>query len=185
MQKQFLVGYIIAVFFVFLSIIKANYEFIAYAAATIVILGIIHYFNKKFSFNKWALWGFDIWMVLHILGGFSTFKDKVLYNFIIIPLVGEPYFILKYDQAVHIYCYFIIAILMWNVVTNITDKKSYGIAAFITVMAATGIGGINEIIEFATTLFFETNVGGYENTALDIISNLAGALLAIPFFKRL
>jgi len=43
---------------------------------------------------------------------------------------------------------------------------------------------LNEIIEFSTTLFFDNNVGGYVNTALDFVSNLIGALLAIPFFRK-
>jgi len=31
----------------------------------------------------------------------------------------------------------------------------------------------------------DNNVGGYVNTALDIVSNLIGALIAIPFFKKM
>jgi len=185
MKKQIAAGYIISVFFVLWAIVKGNFEFIAYAGAVVVILALLHYFDSRFNFSNFALWGFNIWVLLHIFGGLFEVNGKVLYNFILIPIVGEPYSILKYDQLVHVYCYFIFALLVWSVVSKIADKKaSFGVLAFIAVMTAAGIGGLNEIIEFSTTLFFDNNVGGYVNTALDFVSNLIGALLAIPFFRK-
>jgi len=50
-----------------------------------------------------------------------------------------------------------------------------------------GAGALNEIVEFvATVLVPETNVGGYYNTALDLVFNAAGALVAglYIFFKK-
>ena len=45
--------------------------------------------------------------------------------------------------------------------------------------AGMGFGSLNEVIEFFATLAIpETNVGGYENTSWDMVSNLAGALTA-------
>ncbi len=130
------------------------------------------------------LWGFDIWIVLHILGGLLPVGDSVLYSFILIDLIGEPYSILKYDQLVHFYCYFIAALLIWKVATSL-DQTSIVTASIITVLAASGIGGLNEIIEFLATVFIPaTNVGGYENTAIDNTCNFLGACAAIPFFKR-
>jgi hypothetical protein len=42
-----------------------------------------------------------------------------------------------------------------------------------------GLGALNEVVEFVMTLTLpETNVGGYENTGWDLVSNLIGALLA-------
>jgi putative membrane protein len=100
--------------------------------------------------------------------------------------VGEPYSLLKYDQVVHTYCYTVIALLLWPVVTHIAKPGAgHKTLVFLTVLAATGIGGINEIIEFsATVLVPDTNVGNYENNAIDIVANLIGALLAVPFLKR-
>lgn len=46
-------------------------------------------------------------------------------------------------------------------------------------MAGLGVGALNEIIEFfATVVVPETGVGGYENTALDLVADLIGALSA-------
>ena len=51
-------------------------------------------------------------------------------------------------------------------------------------MAGLGVGAFNEIIEFfATVIIPETGVGGYENTSLDLISNLIGAIIAMSYIK--
>jgi len=43
-----------------------------------------------------------------------------------------------------------------------------------------GLGALNEVVEFAATrLMPRTNVGGYENTGWDLVSNLAGCLIAV------
>ena len=42
-----------------------------------------------------------------------------------------------------------------------------------------GLGGLNEVIEFAITLTLpETNIGGYINTGWDLVSNLVGVTVA-------
>ena len=47
------------------------------------------------------------------------------------------------------------------------------------VAAGMGLGAANEVVEFAATkLVPETNVGGYENTGWDLVSNLIGAVAA-------
>jgi len=185
MKKQIITGYIISVLFILWALVKGNFEFIAYAGAVLAILTMLHYFDNKFNFSNFALWGFNAWILMHIFGGLFEINGTALYNLILVPIIGEPYLILKYDQVVHVFCYFIFALLMWSIVNKIADKKSsFGIMAAITVMAATGIGGLNEVIEFITTLFFDNNVGGYVNTALDIVSNLVGAAIAVFFFRK-
>jgi putative membrane protein len=43
-----------------------------------------------------------------------------------------------------------------------------------------GLGALNEMIEFSAVLMVPgTNVGGYYNTALDLVSNSIGAVIAI------
>ena len=42
-----------------------------------------------------------------------------------------------------------------------------------------GFGAANEVVEFiATRVLPETNVGGYENTGWDLVSNTVGCLVA-------
>ena len=50
------------------------------------------------------------------------------------------------------------------------------------VLGGMGIGALNEIIEFAAVVIFgQTGVGGYWNTALDLVFNLLGAIAATIF----
>ncbi len=57
-------------------------------------------------------------------------------------------------------------------------------ALTLCVAAATGFGALNEVIEFAITLLVpENNVGGYVNTAMDLVYNLAGAVLAALWLR--
>ena len=48
------------------------------------------------------------------------------------------------------------------------------------ILAAMGFGMLNEMIEFSAVLMVPgANVGGYYNTALDLVSNSIGAVIAI------
>ena len=56
--------------------------------------------------------------------------------------------------------------------------------SIVIAMAGLGVGGLNEIIEFiATVVMPETGVGGYMNTALDLVADLVGAVLAVIFLR--
>lgn len=187
MRIQFTVGYCLAALLAIWSAFGNNSEFLAYSIVTAVLLAVIHASDRYCHYHGTVLWGFNLWLVMHILGGLYVVDSHVLYSHVLIDIVEAPYSILKYDQIVHAYCYFIIALLVWHIIYKISKKHTpHYLMAFITVLAATGIGGLNEIIEFLATVFIDSvNVGGYENTALDIIANLAGALLAIPLFSKL
>lgn len=184
MRTQFTCGYILTGALLLWSFISQNFEFLFYGITTLILVALLQKGDQHYRFSSKVLWGFNIWIVLHILGGLLPVGDGVLYSFIIFDLVDEPYSILKYDQVVHFYCYFIAALLMWKVVSSL-NQTSLVTASIVSVLAASGIGGINEIIEFlATTFIPSTNVGGYENTAIDITCNFLGACAAVPFFKH-
>ncbi len=183
MRNQFICGYILTVALLLWSLISQNFEFLFYGITTLVLVALLHKGDQHFQFSSVVLWGFNLWIILHILGGLLPVADGVLYSWVIVDLVAEPYSILKYDQVVHFYCYFIAALLIWKVVGGL-NYSSFTTAALVTVLAASGIGGINEIIEFLATVFIpQTNVGGYENTAIDIICIFLSACAAIPFFR--
>lgn len=187
MRKQFIIGYGLAVLLAICSAVAGNPEFLAYSIVTAILLAVIHTSDKYYHYNGLVLWGFNLWLVMHILGGLYVVDGHVLYSYVLIDIVKAPYSVLKYDQLVHAYCYFIIALLVWHVVYKISSKNASVLSMkLLTVLAATGIGGLNEIIEFLATVFIlSVNVGGYENTALDIVANLLGSLLAVPVFSKL
>ena len=58
--------------------------------------------------------------------------------------------------------------------------EQWGTLAVLVVLMGSGVGALNEIIEFIAVLTVpETGVGGYENTALDLCFNLLGGILAV------
>lgn len=185
MKKEFICGYFLTGALLLWSVFSQNFEFLFYGLTTLILVALLNVGDRHFHFGHKVLWGFNLWIILHILGGLLPVGDSVLYSFVILDIVGEPYSILKYDQVVHAYCYFIAALLIWHIVRKVSlPTASFTFLAIITVLAASGVGGLNEIIEFLATVFIpDTNVGGYENTAIDIVSNFIGACLAIAFFR--
>jgi hypothetical protein len=64
---------------------------------------------------------------------------------------------------------------------NASQASAAPTLGHLTICAAAGMGfgALNEVVEFVATLLVpETNVGGYENTGWDLVSNLVGVLLA-------
>lgn len=185
MKFSIIFAYLLAFALLGWSYYASNMEFVFYGATVLFVVLLLHWGDRVNDFANWTIWTFNLWLVLHILGGLYVIDGHVLYSHMLYPLIGAPYNVLKYDQVVHAYCYFAIALLLWQVLTN---HSGYGgsrsVMVFFTVLAANGIGGLNEIVEFIATVSIESvNVGGYENTAIDIICNLIGAILAIPFFS--
>lgn len=164
--------------FIVAAVVGHNWEFLFYAATLIVLLGLLVGLDRKFDFSQAALWLFNAWMLLHLLGGMAAVDGVRLYDYVLVSWIGEPYEILRYDQFVHVFCYVAIAMLVHEVVSCVVlPERAFAVAA-ITVLAANGIGGLNEMIEFAAVLIVgSTGVGGYTNTALDLAANLLGALL--------
>lgn len=103
--------------------------------------------------------------------------DHVLYAQMIVPLI-ESYEILKYDQLVHAYGFGLSTLVVYELLKPLL-KETHGMwvrLGIVLVMAGTGLGALNEVIEFfATVITPETGVGGYVNTALDLVFNLIGA----------
>lgn len=187
MKTPLLIAYGLAGLLIIWSIFAGNLEFVFYGITALVIVLILHLSHKKFTYPAWIWWLFVLWIILHIIGGLVQINGHAMYSQMLISIVGDPYYILKYDQVVHSYCYFVVALILWQVVSrSFTDTRHHPtLATILVVLAASGIGGMNEIIEFLATVFIQdVNVGGYENTALDIVANLVGALLAIPFFRK-
>jgi len=185
MKIQYSIGYALVLVLVAWSLLDANLEFLFYAATVAIFIALLQRTQNQFLYPDCALWGVIVWVGLHIAGGLLPVGNTVLYSQMLLPLIEAPYSVLKYDQLVHAFCYFVVTLLMWRVVLSIARPDAgRRVLLFITVLASTSIGAINEIIEFiATVTLPETNVGGYENTVIDIICNLLGALLAIPFLR--
>ncbi|RME52549.1 DUF2238 domain-containing protein [Candidatus Woesearchaeota archaeon] len=184
MRVAFVVNYVLAVLLGLLSIIVGKSEFLIYAGVLLFVAVLLHVSDRFASFHPVALWGFSVWAVLHIVGGLGKIGQTRVYDFVLIRLVGEPYSILRYDQFVHFYCYVVIALLLGSVVQRVVAKDAHWFTvAFILVLASTGIGALNEIVEFLPVVLFNSpGPGGYVNTALDLIANFLGSIVGSAVF---
>lgn len=171
---------IIAAFTVFF-LLKGNYEFLFYAVTLGIAVYMIHRTDRVFHYSLTAQAGFNLWLLLHFSGGTFYIGGTKLYDLILVPVLGEPFNILKYDQVIHAYCYLVITLFMVSVVMHIADKNANRfLIGLITVLAGSSIGAVNEMIEFSTVVFLDAGdaVGGYYNNALDLVCNFIGATIA-------
>ena len=169
-------------FYTVYFLIKGNYEFLFYAFTLGIAVFIIEKTDRKFTYSNLAKIGFNIWLFLHFSGGAFKIAGTKLYATMLIPIIGEPYNILKYDQVIHGYCYFVVTLFVYSIVFYISDKSANKfLIGMITVLAGASIGAINEIIEFLTVVFLNAgeDVGGYYNNAIDLIFNFIGAIIAV------
>ena len=182
-RKHYLLATILAVITLGFSIRflwSANHEFLIYVVVILVVAGLIAATFSRVRYAFVCLVGLAIWAVLHLAGGGIRVNDDVLYGLILIP-ISEKYSILRYDQVVHAFGFGVATLVMHQLLANLLpskDMKRFSVG-LVTVMAGCGLGALNENIEFLLTVLLpQTGVGGYENTSLDLCSNLFGAVCA-------
>lgn len=120
--------------------------------------------------------------LFHMLGGSIMVGGEVLYRYHVFNIfqgADVEFFILKFDQVLHFYIYFVMSFVMFHLINLAGKGKMNSKAiAFFAILASSGVGALNEIIEFGAVVFLgQTGVGGYYNTALDLVFNFAGALV--------
>lgn len=187
MEYALLTANIIPVlYFSYIFLSPPNYEFLIYIGAIVIFFVTIFFTRKKCHYPNPLLWLLTLWAFLHMAGGGFSVDGIIWYKQILIPLVSEPYNILRYDQFIHMFGFFTATIVSYYLVSPHlkNPNKLTGGLLLVLVMAGIGFGALNEVIEFAVdTLVPESGVGGYINTSLDLVSNLIGALLAAVFLK--
>jgi putative membrane protein len=178
MKKPLATSIALLALFVVTAVVSGNNEFLFYAGTLVFLVGALFAVDRYFAFSGVALWGFNLWLLMHLLGGMGSINGTRLYDVILWPLVGAPYDILRYDQLVHVFCYTVIAMLVWEALSRPLAGGNRAALMVLTVLAAAGIGSLNEVIEFAAVVIVgSTGVGDYTNTALDLVANLLGAMI--------
>jgi len=165
---------------------RGNNEFLIYIGVMVVLIGIVGYVHYRVRLSIGALWAMSLWGALHMAGGLVPVPEswpingdiRVLYSWWIIP----PHY-LKYDQVVHAYGFGVTTWICWQAISAAVRPigrllPTFGVLT-LCVAGGMGFGAMNEIIEFVATLLVEnTNVGDYNNTGWDLVSNMAGAVTA-------
>ncbi len=159
-----------------------NHEFIWYILTLAAMIVLIGANLRRAEFPPGLLWALSLWGLAHMAGGGVRVGETVLYSATLLPLIdaGEMT-LLKYDQVVHAYGFGITAWLLWHLMRrNYPDTRQGWTVHVYPALGAMGLGTVNEIIEFIAVLAIaDTNVGGYVNTALDLVFNAIGASLAM------
>jgi hypothetical protein len=119
-------------------------------------------------------------VVVHLAGGLVRVGDDVLYN----TSPGPE--LLRYDHFGHALGILVGAFLVWE--TFLRDAFAVtgrGSLVAVTVLAALGLGALNEAVEFIATLAHGGgHVGGYTNTGWDLVTNTVAGLLAGVMIQR-
>jgi len=160
---------------------RQNYEFMIYIGVILFFLVLIIATNKKVDYPNGVLWGLTLWALLHMSGGSLFLGGTRLYEIMLLPL-SDTYPVLRYDQFVHVVGFGVATLVMYHLVRPLlkVDLRRWTALSIVVLMAGLGVGALNEIIEFlATVIIPETGVGGYVNTSLDLVADLAGAILAL------
>lgn len=169
------------------SVASGNREFVFYIIVMLVLISAVFLVHSRVRLTGGLLWAFSFWGLLHMAGGLCPLpgswsfhgEHSVLYSWWIIPDR------LKYDQVVHAYGFGITTWLCWHILHRaLRQPDGNGVRptlGMLTLCAAAGMGfgALNEVVEFIAVLTIpNTNVGGYENTGWDLVSNLTGAITA-------
>jgi putative membrane protein len=175
-------GLSLVVLFALSAFVQGNYEFLFYSAVLLVLLGVLYVLSRQFQLSALGLWGMNLWLLSHLAGGMGSIDGVRLYDVVLIPLTGAPYHLLKYDQLIHVYCYLVIGLLAFEVVSQLLSRASVLSASLCAVCVACGIGSLNEVLEFAAVVVVgSTGVGDYINNAIDLVANLLGAMMGVGF----
>lgn len=164
---------------------RRNYEFLLYVAVIVFFMVVIALTNDRVRYPLPIIWGLVAWAILHMCGGGIKIGDGVLYGVMLLPF-SDTVPIFRYDQFVHIVGFGVATLVMYHLLRPLLrpDLRGWTALSIVVVMAGLGVGALNEIIEFIATLLMpETGVGGYVNTALDLVADLVGAVLAIVFVR--
>ena len=172
----YIIGF--AIYFVLIR----NYEFLFYTGILVLLFVLVWSTLRKTKFSYTLLWSLSLWGLMHMAGGGVRIGGEVLYALQLIPIwVTENFYILRFDQFVHAYLYFVMVFVIYHLLKDKIKPSLNRWVFYIALLAiGMGIGSGNEIAEFSTVLLFErTGVGGYYNTALDLVFNSLGALIGV------
>ncbi len=163
-----------------MSVRRANYEFVIYALVIIAALCGVAACQRRVEFGPLILWGLTAWGLLHMAGGHLFISGTRLYEMILVPIC-ERYQVLKYDQAVHCLGFGVATLVCHHLLAaNLAPAPNWRVLSVLVALMGMGVGAFNEVLELLVVLFApQSGVGGYYNTAFDLVFNMLGALLAV------
>jgi hypothetical protein len=156
--------------------------FWVYAVVIGVLMGLVAAVDRRIGLGPRLLTALSVWGLAHMAGGLipaHTADGRVLYNLVLIPRL------LRYDQLVHAFGFGTAAAVCRRVLEVRAPELLPGTLAVCVWLMGMGLGAVNEVVEFAATLVQpQSNVGGYRNTAFDLVFNMLGSGLVALWAGR-
>jgi len=150
-----------------LSVSRRNGEFIFYIVVMLVLIAVMSLVHSRVKLTTGLLWAFSAWGLAHMAGGLTPLPAGC---------VEDGHAMIGFG---------ITTWLCWHILRNALRQPDGGAVrptfGMLTLCAAAGMGfgALNEVLEFIAVLTIpNTNVGGYENTAWDMVANLVGSVIA-------
>ncbi|MFA9446707.1 hypothetical protein [Egicoccus sp. AB-alg6-2] len=144
-----------------------------YAFMVAVGAGIVVAVHRRVRLSRTTIWGLVVFALGHLAGGLVAVGDGILYQ---VWLVDG---LIRYDNVQHAVGFGFVGRAVWESLRPriAPSPGDRALTVWIVVLGACGAGAINEIAEYLLTLVLEEHqVGGYDNTARDLIANLVGGL---------
>jgi len=179
----FVVNLLYVLVFGSLSVGQANWEFVIYTGVIVVFFTLILIGQHRVQFPPFILWGLTLWGLLHMAGGHISVGGVRLYE--VVPLrlaTTEQYAILRYDQIIHTIGFGVATLVCHHLLSRhlAPDARPTVTLSALVVLMGMGLGAFNEVIELLVVFVVpDSGVGGYYNTALDLLFNMIGAILAV------
>jgi len=152
-----------------------------YLVVVSVMIVVVARLEERFRLGPGVLWALSVWGLAHMAGGIIPLSGgRILYNASLVPHLA------RYDQAVHAFGFGYSALACGRVLRTWlpVDPATPG-PAVLAALAGMGVGAINEVVEFLSTLVLaETHVGGFANTGWDLVFNMFGATVAAAWLVR-
>ena len=154
--------------------VRADRRVVAYLVVAGVVALVVRRAHRVARFSPPLCAALSVCGLLHMVGGLlpsPTPGAGVFYETWLVPEL------LKYDQLVHFTTSAVVTTAAWHVCGRWLDPKLCPPAArsVLAVLAALGLGAMNEGFEFLSSLRFTNYVGGLSNTGWDLVFNAFGA----------
>lgn len=165
-----------------LSVMRLNYEFVIYCGVIVVVLGAVIWCQERVRFSLGVLWGLTVWGFLHMAGGHVPVGDGRLYDLVLLPIVQRGDLeILRYDQVIDALGFGVATLVCFHLLRPALDtaRARRSLLAVLVTLMGMGLGALNEVVELIVVLCVpESGIGGYYNTAFDLLFNTIGAAIA-------
>ena len=166
-----------------LSVARLNYEFVIYALVIIVFFGLVIASQRRVQFPPFILWGLTLWGFLHMAGGHIPAGGARLYDLVLMPVVTKGQeTILRYDHLVHFIGFGVSTLVCFHLLRPYLAQRvrSRAVLSVLVALMGMGLGAFNEVVELVVVLAApESGVGGYYNTAFDLLFNMLGSGAAV------